>query len=46
MSADTFERQIEAARRRLTALDERIGDAAGAGTAWLEALAELSTALE
>ena len=46
MSADTFERQIEAARRRLTALEERVGDAAGAGTAGLEALAELSTALE
>ena len=46
MSADTFERQIEAARRRLTALEERVGDAAGAGTAELEALAEFSTALE
>ncbi len=46
MSADTFERQIEAARRRLTALEERVGDAAGAGTAGLETLAELSTALE
>jgi len=46
MSADTFERQIEAARRRLTALEAQVGEAAGAGTAGLEALAELSTALE
>ncbi|OGB91233.1 MAG: hypothetical protein A2Z31_07305 [candidate division NC10 bacterium RBG_16_65_8] len=46
MSPDTFERQIEAARRRLTALEAQVGEAAGAGTAGLEALAELSTALE
>jgi len=46
MSADTFERQIEAARRRLTALEEQVGDPAGAGTATLDALTELSTAVE
>ena len=46
MSADTFERQIEAARRRLTALEAQVGAGAGAGTMTLEALAELSTALE
>ena len=46
MSADTFERQIEAARRRLTALEKQVGAGAGVGTMTLEALAELSTALE
>lgn len=46
MSPDIFERQIEAARQRLTALEAQIGEAAGAGTMTLDALAELSTALE
>lgn len=46
MSADTFERQIEAAHRRLVALGAQVGEAAGAGTASSDALAELSTALE
>ena len=46
MSADTFERQIEAARRRLTALEAQVGEETDAGTIRLEALAELSTALE
>ena len=46
MSTDTFERQIEAARRRLTALEAQVGAGAGVGTMTLEALAELSTALE
>jgi PAS domain S-box-containing protein len=46
MSGDTFERQIEAARRRLTALEAQGSDAAGAGTVGPEALADLSTALE
>lgn len=46
MSAETFERQIEAADQRLTALEARVGEAAGAGTAPPAALAELSTALE
>ena len=46
MSADAFEQQIEAARRRLTTLEAQVGDAAGVGTAGPEALAELSTALE
>jgi PAS domain S-box-containing protein len=46
VNADTFEQQIEAARRRLTVLEERVGDAADPGTAAPEALADLSTALE
>ncbi len=46
MSADTFEQQIEAAHRRLTALEAQVGDADGAGTASPAALAEFSTALE
>jgi PAS domain-containing protein len=46
MSAETFERKIEAADQRLTALEAQVGEAAGAGTASPAALAELSTALE
>ena len=46
MSADTFERQIEAARRRLTALEAQVGLGTDTGTAGPAALAELSTALE
>ena len=46
MSADTFEQQIEAAHRRLTALEAHVGDAAVVGTASPAALAEFSTALE
>ena len=46
MSADTFEQQIEAAHRRLTALEAQVGDADGAETASPAALAEFSTALE
>jgi PAS domain S-box-containing protein len=46
MSSDTFDQQIEAARRRLEALEQRAGGAAGQSAWMVEALEELSTGLE
>jgi PAS domain S-box-containing protein len=46
MSPDTFDRQIEAARRRLAELEQRAGASAGEKAVMAEALEELSTALE
>jgi len=46
MSPDTFHRQIEAARRRLEALEARAGGSVEGGALISETLQELSTALE